>query len=248
MTEKSKTFPGGMWSLTKQFRKRIVQLTGTGDEVLPPLDVDFMPLADQPLPAPGELPEGASMVAQKRHDLLTNLQGHNELVLLHGLLISHLRKRNFPENAKPLFLRLWAEQEAWLLANLPTRWLISAAITFADHGPTEEDRHLGQSLKILFSLMKIYEAERVYAGFDPEIAHRLDQTDMKPLPMGMPGFALIGGDIEASFLGPIWRDAKHAPAVGGLARCLLEMLNNDPATVFRRLAIMRERVAKHRES
>ena len=63
-------------------------------------------------------PEGLTRVEKKRHMLLGELQGHCELTLLHGLLISHLRKHTYPDSAPALFLRLWAEEEDWLLANL----------------------------------------------------------------------------------------------------------------------------------
>ena len=242
MSDKTETFPGGIAALLPQYQKRRALLTGAD---LPPLDIDFEVLKVLPLP-PQELPrpEGLTRVEKKRHMLLGELAGHSELALLHGLLVSHLRKHTYPDRAPALFLRLWAEEEAWLLDTLPTRWLISAVITFAEHGATEADRNLAARMNMLFSLMKIYEAERAFSGKAPQTPFRTQDRNKSPLPMGMKDFSVLKGDLEANLLAPLWRDAEHAPATGNLTRHLLDTLNTDDGTVFRRFAIMREKATK----
>ena len=239
------TFHGGIASLLQDFQKRRALLTGKPSEELPPLDVDFAPLKDVALPKQ-ELPrpEGLSRVAKKRHMLLGELAGHSELALLHGMLVSHLRKHTYPEAAPSLFLRLWDEEEDWLLSNLPTRWLISAVITFAEHGQTEADRNLAARMNMLFSLMKIYEAERCFSGRAAQEAFRIKDRNKSPLPMGMKDFSVLKGDLEAHLLAPLWRDAKNAPGIGNLVRHLLNILNEDDGTVFRRFSVMRDAAAK----
>ena len=247
MSEPKETFPGGIGSLLPQYQKRRALLTHDQGEALPPLDVDFKALAAIPLP-PQEVPrpDGLSRVAKKRHMLLGELTGQSELALLHGLLISHLRKHTYPEEAPALFLRMRVEEADWLLENLPTRWLISALITFAQFGETEADRMLAQSMNILFSLMKIYEAERCFSGLPAQKPFKIKNRNKAPLPMGMKDFSVLKGDLEAHLLAPLWRDAKHAPGCGRLARHLLNLLNADDGTVFRRFALMRETAAKTR--
>lgn len=248
MTKSSKTFPGGIAALLPQYQKRRALLTGDAGQDALPLDVDFKVLAAMPLP-PQDLPrpDGLSRVAKKRHMLLGELTGHSELALLHGLLISHLRKHTYPEGAPTLFLRLWQEEEDWLLANLPTRWLISAVITFAEHGQTEADRNLAARMNMLFSLMKIYEAERCFSGKQPQEPFRVKDRNKTALPMGMKDFSVLQGDLEAHLLAPLWRDANHAPAIGNLVRHLLNILDADDGTVFRRFALMRNTAAKARD-
>ncbi len=244
MTSSTETFPGGIAALLPQYQKRRALLTGAD---LPPADVDFEALAATPLPAQiNPRPEGLSRVEKKRHMLLGELAGQSELALLHGLLVSHLRKHTYPDRAPALFLRLWAEQEHWLLTHLPTRWLISAVITFADHGPTEADRSLAARLNILFSLMKIYEAERCFSGKSAQEPFRVKDRNTSALPMGMKDFSVLQGDLEAHLLAPLWRDAQDAPAAGALVRHLLDLLNTDDGTVFRRFALMRAAAAKTR--
>jgi hypothetical protein len=242
MHDDDQTFPGGIPALLPVYQKRRARLTG---EDLPPMDVDFRALAAQPLP-PQILPrpDGLTRVQKKRHMLLGELQGHSELALLHGLIVSHLRKHSYPDHAPDLFLRLWREEENWLLAHLPTRWLISALITFADHGTHETDRRLGTAFHMLFSLMKIYEAERAFSGLPPQKPFRIRDRNKSPLPMGMKDFSILNGDLEAHLLAPLWRDAEKAPMAGRLARHLLNVLDQDDGTVFRRLALMRQTAPK----
>ncbi len=245
MRDSDETFPGGIGTLLPQYQKRRALLTHDTGQELPPLDVDFKALARLPLP-PQMLPrpEGLSRVAKKRHMLLGELAGHSELALLHGLLVSHLRKHTYPDRAPALFRRLWAEEEEWLLAHLPTRWLISAVITFAEHGETKTDRNLAARMNMLFSLMKIYEAERCFSGKSAQEPFKVKDRNKAPLPMGMKDFSVLQGDLEAHLLAPLWRDAKHAPATGTLVRHLLTTLNSDDGTVFRRFALMRAAAAK----
>lgn len=246
MRDKTETFPGGIASLLPQYQKRRALLTG---EDLPPQDVDFKALAATPLPAQVlPRPEGLTRVEKKRHMLLGELAGHSELAMLHGMLISHLRKHTYPKGAPALFLRLWAEEETWLLSNLPTRWQISAVITFAECGRTEADRNLASRMNMLFSLMKIYEAERCFSGNAAQEPFRTQDRNKSALPMGMKDFSVLQGDLEAHLLAPLWRDAEKAPAIGNLTQHLLTTLNKDDGTVFRRFAIMRERATKSRST
>ena len=242
LAKSNETFPGGIASLLPQYQKRRALLTGAD---VPPLNVNFEELKHIPLPAQTQpRPEGMTRVEKKRHMLLGELAGHSELALLHGLLVSHLRKHTYPDSAPALFLRLWAEQENWLLENLPTRWLISAVITFAEHGTTDADRNLAARMNMLFSLMKIFEAERSFSGKAPQEPFRVKDRNKAVLPMGMKDFSVLKGDLEAHLLAPLWRDAKSAPAIGNLVRHLLDILNADDGTVFRRFALMREAAMK----
>lgn len=241
MTDQNETFPGGIRALVARYQRRRSRLTPHAGEMLAPIDVDFKALAAQKLPQqPLPRPDGLSRVAKKRHFLLGELAGQSELAMLHGMLVAHLRKHTHPDHAPALFRRLWAEEEEWLLANLDLRWLVSAVITFAEVGETEADRKLAQSLKIFFSLMKLYEAERAYSGRAPQKPYGFGKRVKSPLPMGMQDFSLLHGDLEVSLLAPLWQDSHDAPSIGPLVRHLLAALNTDDGTIFRRFAQMRQ--------
>ncbi len=234
------TYPTGLDDLIPQWQKRRGRLGFATGEALAPLDTDLAALAARQLPAEvPALPLPASGHAIKRHALMTELAGHSELALLNGLLIAHLRKRRQPAHAAALFQRLWAEQGDALRAELSTRWLISSVITFADHGVKESQRRLGQSLNILFSLMKLYEFERLFSGVPPDTAFAPRRGKRPPLPLDMPEFSLATGGLDVNLLAPLWAEALHEPVVGPLACHLLNRLNADSGTLFRRIALMR---------
>lgn len=177
---------------------------------------------------------------------MQELPGQSELALLNALCIAHLRKRRHPRGTAELFHRIWAEQGARLVTELPMRWLISTIITFGDHGLTEDERRLGLRMGVMFSLMKIYETERRFSGLDPEDAFALNRRSARPLPMGLTDFALRNGALESEFLGPIWADALTTPVAGPVAAEMLDRMDRDPGTIFRRLATMRDRQRDNR--
>lgn len=239
MDRSDPTYAGGGTALINHWEQRRAPITSHPDEGFAP-ETDLAALLSRRLPdsAP-DLARPASGFAKKRHKLAKDLAGHSELALLNAVLIAHLRKRAYPDHAPALFRRIWAEQGAALLAELPMRWLISSAITFAEHGPTEADRHVGQSLNILFSVMKLYEFERQFSGVDAATPFDLGQRRKEALPMGMPDFALATGGLDVNLLAPIWKAAEAAPAIAPLACHLLTALNHDRGNIFRRINAMR---------
>jgi len=209
-------------------------------EGLPGLDIDLSPLTLQIVPAPAPLTEGASRYALKEHELRVELTGESELVFLHAFLISHLRKRRFPDQAPLLFRKIWVEQAPYLLKTLSTRWLISAVITFGEHGTTPSEQALGREMGMLFSMMKLYEFERLHSGKAPHEAYGLRRLDA-PLPMEMTPFSLASGGLDINLLAPVWQRAMDEPVMGELACVLLGRLNADPGGLFRRIGDMRDK-------
>lgn len=236
------TYTDAPESLILRWQERRAPLRFDDGEILPPLDADLALLATRPVPLSlPPLPDQSSTFAAKRHALAVELAGQSELALLQAVLIACLRKRAWPGHAPALFRRIWAEQAGHLLSTLSPRWLISAAITFADHGESEPQRRLGQSLNLLFSLMKLYEYERLFSGHAPDRPFPLRGRAAAPLPLGMPGFSLDSGGLDINLLAPLWREAQAEPVLGPLACHLLHTLNHDPGTLFRRLGKMRKR-------
>lgn len=238
------TYPDGWDAAIARYEARRAPLSFASGEALPPITTDLDALAQATVAAPGPLGDRPSGYARKRHALAVELAGGSELAWLHGVLIAILRKRDWPPEAPALFRRLWAEQSAHLLAVLPGRWLISGAITFADHGATESERHLGQSLKVLFSLLKLTEFERLYSGHAPETPFRLGQKAKAPLPMGIEPFSIRDGGLDINLLAPMVQASRVEPVLGPLAMALLDRLNDDPGTIFRRISLMREKLER----
>lgn len=238
MTKPNPTYEGAPDKLIGHWDKRRSPMRPEAGEGLPDLDVDLSALIAQTVVMPPALPEGASRYAAKEHELRVELVGASELVFLHGFLISHLRKRRFPDQTPALFRRLWVEQSPYLLEVLSTRWLISAVITFGEHGATASEQALGRELGMLFSMMKLYEFERLHSGKTPDEAFGLRRVDA-PLPMDMTPFSLATGGLDINLLAPVWQRAMDEPVMAPLACLLLERLNQDPGGLFRRISAMR---------
>lgn len=210
-------------------------------EALPPLDIDLQALAQRTVPEGEVLPDvPLSHYKRKLWQLRRDLEGKSELAVLNADLIVHLRRARFPDHAPALFRRVWAEQRDVLMPELSTRWLISSIITFGDFGETEAQRRIGLSMNVLFSLMKLYEFERLSSGKGPDELFRGKRKKGSRLPLGMLDFGLDGGGLDYNLLAPIWKAALEDQVVGPLACLLLDRLNADPSNLFRRLQKMRD--------
>ncbi|SIS70712.1 Glycosyl transferase family 2 [Roseivivax lentus] len=251
-TSKSPSYPGGIDAVLTQMEGRREPLSHAEGEGLPPLDIDLKALkkAIVPNPAddPAEQPPFRSSYHRKRFALRQEFTGKSELACLHGLLVAHLRKRAWPDHAPALFRRLWAEEADFLLAALDARWQVSAVTTFGDHGAGAEERAVGLALSTLFGAMKLYETERLFSGRPPEAAFALDDKVKAPLPMQMDAYALGSGGLDVNMLGRLWQEADAAPVIRPLARNLIEALIEDPATIFRRLQVMKARKARRKDA
>ncbi len=239
MVPTDNTYPNAPDSLIAHWDKRRGPMRPEPGEELPALDADLLALRAQILPAaPPPLPKGASRHAEKEHELRSEMGGQSALVLLHGLLIAHMRKRRFPDHAPQLFRRIWVEHGPYLLDVLSTRWLISAVITFGEQGATPSEQALGREMGMMFSMMKLYEFERLHSGKAPHEAFGLRRVDAE-LPLGMTPFSLATGGLDINLLAPVWQRAMDEPVMGPLACRLLEQLNQDAGGLFRRIGKMR---------
>lgn len=240
------TYPNAPDSLIATWNIRRRALSFAEGEALPPMEVDLKALLAARVPAAEVLAKPASAHAIKRHEIRTELVGFTELAALNALLIAHLRKNRFPRHTPRLFRRLWQEEPDALLAELPPRWLISSVITFGDHGWNEGQRRVGFAMNMLFSLMKLYEFERLYTGLSPDRAHPIRRTPGTALPLDMPSFSLLSGGLDINLLAQIWDMARNEPVAGRIACHLLTQLNDDPRTLFRRIGLMREDLRQRR--
>lgn len=234
-------YPGGPEALIAQWEGRRGRMGFGPGESLPGLETDLAALARAVVPA--ELPPlapDAGHHARKVREIAPEFAGRPALYLLHGVTIAHLRKRRFPRHAPDLFRKIWTKQAECLL-DLPARWLISAAITFGDHGRTEGERALGREFNMMFSLMKLYEFERLQSGLAPDDPFPAGRRHRGPLALGMEPFSLTSGGLDANLLAPLWMRAAREPVMGPLAMTLLDRLNHDHGTIFGRLQKMRAR-------
>ncbi|NHB78474.1 hypothetical protein [Rhodobacter calidifons] len=244
------TYPDAPDSLIQIWGQRRRRLKLAARDWFPPADLDLAPLLAARIPENLPPLQGSQTLhARKLHQMRVELAGKPELAAVNAILIAHLRKQRFPAHAPALFRRIWAEAGPQLMPELPGRWLISSAITFGDHGETEAQRRVGLSINILFSLMKLYEFERLHSGLDAATPFPIRRIRSRRLPLDMPHFNLGDGGLDINLLAQIWNEARKAPVVGPLACHLLQRLNCDPRGLFRRIGMMRagkqmERIAR----
>jgi hypothetical protein len=234
------TYPEAPESLIETWNSRRRRMSFAEGEGLPPSDMALGPLLAARIPAGEPEPVGpVSLHGQKLHSIRKELAGKPELAALNAILIAHLRKQGYPKTAPILFRRIWAEAGTELAPVLPGRWLISSIITFGDHGETEAQRRIGLGMNVLFSVMKLYEFERLFSGSLPTEAFPIRSVGGKRLPLDMPKFSLMDGGLDINLLAQLWQEAEAEPVAGRLACHLLQRLNADDGNIFRRIALMR---------
>ncbi len=234
------SYPGGFPAIIRQMEARREPFVYAAGESLPPLDADLEPLKAALVdPGAPEQAGSTSSYARKRRELSAEFAGQAELLLLHGLLIANLRRRDQPAHTAQLFQRLWSEQSDFLLDSLDARWLVSAISTFGDHGQTDVQRRVGQSLSILFGMMKLYETERLFSDSAPDQPHPWSTPPNRPLALGMDRYAIAGGGLDVNLLGHLWQEATLDKVIAPLACHQLDSLISDDRTVFARLRKMR---------
>ncbi len=239
------TYKGGINALLAQYEGRRDSFSYAEGEGLPPLDVDLTAMASCIVPDPndvtGETRPFRSSYHRKRFQLREELQGLSELSYLNGMLIAHLRKRDVPDHAPALFVRLWAEHSGQLLQELDQRWLVSAITTFGDHGANTSQRATGLAMTALFGAMKLYESERLYSGLTPNQPFALTGKVRAKLPLDMDSYSISGGGLDVNLIARLWQEAQGDATIAPLAHHLIELMIHDERTLFRRLQVMKTR-------
>ncbi len=241
MSEKTLTYPGGYAYMMERYDGRRDPFD-FGPEDLPSADSNLTVLRNAIVPERATLRGPAdpnTSWARKRRQIAEEFVGQSELAFLNAQLISNLRKRKQPPQTAELFQRLWAEESEHLIEVLSLRWLVSSVQTFADHGQTPVQREVGQGLRMLFGMMKLYEFERTFGGMEPNKEYGFGKRVKTRLPLDMEPFSLVNGGLDINLIAPIWEMAKTDAVIAPLVDHLLGELIEEPSGVFRRLAQMR---------
>lgn len=205
-------------------------------------------LASRLTNAPETVCESPKTALEKWHQLCGEMAGMPQLVTLHALVIAASRRRDPPKLAQQLFLQMWRENAAVLLPYLDLRWRLSAVLTFQIFGETEAQRLAAAQINVMFSMMKLYETERMFSGFSPEEPYRIRRKSKAALPFGMTAYSLRGGDLDRNLLGRLWLDAEADPLLRPLTCGLLSEVNRDKGGIFRRLVVMKRQRRQQREA
>jgi len=240
MKPKRLTYSGGYERLYQRSLGRSQHYEGAA-AFLAEIPSDLSQLAMQTVEITGQPGPKLLTIHDKLHELEAEFEGQSSLILLHALVIAVLRRNDPPPAAQHIFMQLWTTQNAFLLANLTNRWILSALTTFADHGDSEIQRRLGNAMTILWGTMKVYEAERSFTGLPLERPHDADGSSRQELGVQMGRYSLHKGDLDRNVLLRLWNDAQKDPIIGPPALKLLDDLNADNRNVFRRMKLLRKR-------
>ncbi len=188
----------------------------------------------------------------RRHDLDDHLAmleadfaGRPMIALYHAALIVLIRRGIDAERSLQRFFALWDGHADRLLRDLDTRWLVSAAGTFMEHGRDPGEVGMGLTGNLMLNIIKLYETER---HFTPDTTLRIPYLDAgvddearraarRPAPLldGMDTFVVGHGDLVANLF-TVVRGVAAQYGVAG--RILLELLDRSRGmdTVLHRFA------------
>lgn len=243
MIDKEEIHPGGFYKLMREQERRQRPFADIA-LVLPPADVDLEGLYLDRVPPPHKSPEDCPKYTAEAKwvELQAEFEGQSALYLVHAMMIAILRRTTPPQLALDLFLRIWDEKGEQLAAELPTRWLISAATTFADCGQTADQRALGMGLSTLFDLIKLHDSERRITGQPGNTPFRRKKDVRRAtMPMRMEPYSLRTGDLDRVMLARLWQLCERDATIRPLGMKMLWMVMTDRRTIFGRVEKFKRR-------
>ena len=186
---------------------------------------------------------------QYTHGSSNNLEEHfvvlrdefidqSELCYTHAKIIVLIRRDFESKKHFAIFENLWKEEKDYLLKHLNTRWLISAADTFADFSDDDSIKSLSVACSCLLNTVKMQESERFITNAhssidDKEKMTRLDNEERVPLFDGTSVFKIGTDDTLRNMRWRIDKVAKINIAGEILLEIFLRLQEHD--TVFKRL-------------
>lgn len=185
---------------------------------------------DQPVPALGRCHD----LDQHLKMLAAEFAGSSKLELLHAQTVVLLRRGIHVTRNLARFRRLWFWHRRFLVKRLDSRWLVSAADTFADHPRNDAEQATALAAVLLVNTVKLYETERLLLGRCSDLV--VSAAEGPPLPLfdGLTTFLVGRGDLLRNLHRRLTRLTQRARAVDLiLIELMLRMKSHD--TVYSRM-------------
>lgn len=112
-------------------------------------------------------------------DLKQEFTNQSELLYYHAKLIVLIRREYKTSEYFSQFDYLWQTEYEFLLNTLNTRWLVSAADTFADHATDSLTKALGLTTSLLINTIKLTETERYLQNSDQYSDNSIKLNELK---------------------------------------------------------------------
>ena len=154
----------------------------------------------------------ANSIEEHFEDLKNEFSGQSEICYTHAKIIVLIRREFEIEKHYKLFEQLWREEKDFLLENLNTRWLLSAADTFADLSKDDAIKGLSIACICLLNTVRISDSERFLTNADAckdskEIQDRLDSEERFEL---LDGISVFKFGTDDALRNTRWRIDKMA--------------------------------------
>lgn len=205
--------------------------------VLPPVDVPLTPYFQTRIPKDFKLEREhkRGKFEDQREILRYNYRGRLEILALHMLTISYLRRQTpYRDHAWAIFTRIWEEHGEELLKIIRTRDLISALRTFADQSPDEAVRLRAKLAFTYGTLIKAYESERMAENRDPYKADYEYPVKVRMLKIpSLYGINFLPDNSLEIINVLMMEEVEEDPVVGAMILVLLERISRG-ATIFSR--------------
>ena len=145
-------------------------------------------------------------------DLKNEFSGQSEICYTHAKIIVLIRREYEIKKHYKLFEQLWSEEKDFLLENLNTRWLLSAADTFADFSKDNAVKGLSIACICLLNTVRIADSERFISHAasckdDQKLQDRLDNEERFEL---LDGIAVFKFGTDDALRNMRWRIDKAA--------------------------------------
>ena len=166
--------------------------------------------------------------------LTAEFAGSSELELLHARTIVLLRRGLNRRRNQSRFYRLWFWHGRFLVDQLNSRWLVSAADTFVDHPRNPTEQATAMAAVLLVNTVKLYESERLQLGLSGGAPLPVTTGDPMPLFDGLTTYLVGRGDLITNLrqrLALVNRRAGPANLI--LAELMRRLQSHD--TIYRRL-------------
>lgn len=193
------------------------------------LRVERVP-GQHPVPALGRCHD----LDQHLNMLAIEFAGASKLELLHAQTVVLLRRDIRVRSNLARFRRLWFWHREFLVKHLDSRWLVSAADTFADYPRNRAEQATAIAAVLLVNTVKLYETERLLLGRSDD--SRLPVTQGVPVPLfdGLTSFLVGRGDLLRNLYRRLGRLTEPSRAVDLILMELMHRMKTHD-TVYSRL-------------
>lgn len=175
--------------------------------------------------------------------LRSEFSGQPELVYEHARLIVLIRRDFKAQEAYTELMKMWAEEEDFLLEHLNLRWIVAATDSIADYDADPANKAIALSVSLLVNTVKTYESERYIRDIEEPALNAVKLEDLQhhlaPIFSGLSMLTIGTDDTLRNMRWRIDRQAKSS-LPGRILKHVFRRLQ-DEDTAFARIRALHHR-------